>query len=125
MGLEHRIADFHRYDGLRAVAHGVSLELQWPEHPRFPGYGYVVRRRDLDELVADHAVKAGAKLRTGVEAIRPILRDGLVAGAVVKDKERGETEEILARYVVIADGANSRFGRALGTARDRTYPQGM
>ena len=25
-----------------------------------------------------------------------------------------------ARYVVVADGANSRFGRALGTARDRT-----
>ena len=30
-----------------------------------------------------------------------------------------------ARYVVVADGANSRFGRALGTARDRTYPLGM
>jgi menaquinone-9 beta-reductase len=25
----------------------------------------------------------------------------------------------------VADGANSRFGRALGTARDRTYPLGM
>ena len=30
-----------------------------------------------------------------------------------------------ARYVVVADGANSRFGRALGTARDRAYPLGM
>ena len=30
-----------------------------------------------------------------------------------------------ASYVVVADGANSRFGRALGTARDRTYPLGM
>jgi flavin-dependent dehydrogenase len=27
--------------------------------------------------------------------------------------------------VVVADGANSRFGRALGTSRDRSYPQGM
>jgi flavin-dependent dehydrogenase len=54
-----------------------------------------------------------------------VLRDGLVGGAVVEDKETGEVEEIHARYVVIADGANSRFGRALGTARDRTYPQGM
>lgn len=125
MGLEHRLEDFHRYDGLRAVAHGVTLELKWPEHPRFPSYGYVVRRRDLDEFVAERAVKSGAQLREGVEAIRPVLRDGLVTGAVVEDKETGETTEILARYVVIADGANSRFGRALGTARDRTYPQGM
>ena len=30
-----------------------------------------------------------------------------------------------ARYVVVADGANSRFGRALGTSRDRSYPLGM
>lgn len=125
MGLEHRLEDHHRYDGLRAVAHGVTLELNWPDHPHFPNYGYVVRRRDLDEFVADHAVKAGAQLRTGVEAVRPVLHDGLVAGAVVEDKETGQTEEILARYVVIADGSNSRFGRALGTARDRTYPQGM
>ena len=26
---------------------------------------------------------------------------------------------------MVADGANSRFGRALGTARDRSYPMGM
>ena len=26
---------------------------------------------------------------------------------------------------MVADGANSRFGRALGTSRDRTYPMGM
>ena len=30
-----------------------------------------------------------------------------------------------ARYVVVADGANSRFGRALGTSRDRSYPMGL
>ena len=27
--------------------------------------------------------------------------------------------------MIVADGANSRFGRALGTARNRTYPLGM
>ena len=70
MGLEHRLEDFHRYDGLRAVAHGVTLELKWPDHPRFPPYGYVVRRRDLDEFVAERAVKSGAVLRQGIEAIR-------------------------------------------------------
>ena len=125
MGLGERLDDFHRYDGLRACAHGIELELHWPQHPVYPSYGYVVRRCDLDTMVAEHAVKSGAVLRQGTEAVAPLLVDGLVAGAVVKDKESGRTEEIRARYVVIADGANSRFGRALGTTRDRSYPQGM
>jgi geranylgeranyl reductase family protein len=125
MGLAPRLEDFHRYDGLRAVAHGISLELNWPEHPIYPSHGFVVRRCDLDTMVAEHAVKAGATLLTGTEAVAPVLRDGLVVGATVKDKERGETRELRARYVVVADGANSRFGRALGTARNRNHPQGM
>ena len=126
MGLEPTIArDHHRFDGLRAVAHGLTLELQWPEHPEYPSHGYVVRRRDLDQLVAEHAVKSGANLQTGTEALTPVLERGLVAGAVVKRKDTGAIEELRARYVVVADGANSRFGRELGTVRDRTYPQGM
>jgi geranylgeranyl reductase family protein len=126
MGLEDAIArDHHRFDGLRAVAHGVTLELRWPEHPVYPSHGYVVRRRDLDRLVAEHAVKAGATVWQGAEALAPVLDRGLVRGASVKRKDTGAVEDVSARYVVIADGANSRFGRALGTARDKTYPMGM
>ncbi|MBW3627329.1 MAG: geranylgeranyl reductase family protein [Actinobacteria bacterium] len=126
MGLEDRLAaDHHRFDGLRAVAHGVTLELPWPDHPTFPPYGYVVRRRHLDEMVAEHAVKAGATLWQGTEAVAPIVERGLVAGAVVRRAGSATTEEVRAPYVVVADGANSRFGRALGTVRDRSYPQGM
>ena len=44
---------------------------------------------------------------------------------MVKDKATGATRPVRARYVVVADGANSRFGRALGTARDRDQPMGM
>jgi geranylgeranyl reductase family protein len=125
MGLYHRLCDFHRFDGLRAVAHDITLELTWPDHPTFPDHGFVVRRRDLDEMVAEHAVKAGATVFEGTEATQPLLNHGHVAGAVVRDRERGETRELRARYVVIADGSLSRFGRALGTARNRSYPQGM
>jgi geranylgeranyl reductase family protein len=125
MGLAHRLADFHRYDGLRAVAHGITLELTWPEHPVYPSHGYVVRRRELDTMVAEHAVKAGAELWLGNEASRPLLDGGVVVGAVVKDKESGEERDVRARYLVVADGANSRFGRALGTARRKSWPQGM
>lgn len=125
MGLGHELARYHRYGGLRAVAHDRTMELAWPQHPEFPDHGYVVRRRELDKLVADHAVAAGAELRLATEATRPLLVNGLLDGAEVADKATGGTNEIRARYVAVADGANSRFGRALGTARDRAYPQGM
>ncbi len=125
MGLGAPLEDFHRYDGLRSIAHGVTLELAWPDHPDFPNYGYVVRRRDLDQMVADQAVKAGATVWQGSEAIEPLIESGLVTGAVIHRNESGTTEVVHAKYVVVADGANSRFGRALGTQRDRTYPMGM
>jgi flavin-dependent dehydrogenase len=70
-------------------------------------------------------VKAGATLWTGAEALAPTLDGGLVTGAVVRHGGGASPEPVRARYVVVADGANSRFGRALGTARDRSYPLGM
>ena len=42
-----------------------------------------------------------------------------------RTRRAASAAEIRARYVVVADGANSRFGRALGAQRNRTYPQGM
>jgi len=125
MGLGERLRGHLRYEGLRSIAHGVTLELEWPQHPDFPSYGYVVRRRDLDEMVVEQAVKAGATVWPGAEATEPLLDGGLLAGAVVQEKEDDRTEHVRARYVVVADGSNSRFGRMLGSARDRTYPLGM
>jgi geranylgeranyl reductase family protein len=125
MGLAAPLANFQRFDGLRSIGHGITLELKWPDHPEFPSYGYVVRRRDLDETVADQAVKAGATLWPATEAVEPMVEDGFVRGAVLTRKETGAYETVRARYLLIADGANSRFGRALGAARNRTYPLGM
>jgi len=123
LGLADELAPHLRFDGLRSIAHGVTLELRWPDHPDYPPYGYVIRRRDLDALVADRAAKSGAALRVGTEAVEPLTTGGLVTGAVLRGP--GGTETVRARYVIVADGANSRFGRALGAARDRTYPLGM
>ncbi|GAC1312437.1 MAG: geranylgeranyl reductase family protein [Acidimicrobiales bacterium] len=125
MGLGTELSHHHRYDGLRSMAFGRTLELAWPEHPDLPSYGYVITRADLDALVARRAEKAGATILEGHEAMAPIVDRGLVRGAVVKDKDSGASTEIRARYVVVADGANSRFGRALGTSRNREYPLGM
>ncbi|MHB8661458.1 MAG: geranylgeranyl reductase family protein [Acidimicrobiales bacterium] len=125
MGLADELARHHRFVGLRSMAFGRTLELRWPQTPDLPDYGYVITRADLDELVARRAEKAGAEIREGHEAIAPLIDRGLVRGAVVRNKDTGETTEMTARYVVVADGANSRFGRSLGTSRDRSYPLGM
>jgi geranylgeranyl reductase family protein len=125
IGLGDALAGYLRFEGLRSIAHGVTLELPWPDHPDYPSYGYVVRRRELDEMVAGQAVKAGATLWLATEAEQPLVERGLVRGAVVHNRDTGRRHQVRARYLVVADGANSRFGRALGAARDRTYPLGM
>ena len=124
MGLRDELAKYHRFGGLRCIAQGRSLELAWPEHPVFPSYGYVVRRRDLDWMVALNAEAAGATLLQRADAIAPVIDRGFVRGAVVQTVDAPSPVELRARYVVVADGANSRFGRALGTFRTKEWPYG-
>lgn len=124
LGLTDELERFHRYDGLRSIAHGITLELAWPDHPELPRHGYVARRADLDELVATRAAKAGARLWTGSEVVAPLVEGSIVRGALVR-RDGGTPEPVRARVLVVADGANSRIGRALGARRDRSFPMGM
>ena len=133
MGLEGIVAaNGHKYNGLRAFGFGASLEMNWPEHPIFPNYGYTITRFNLDGLVAENAAKYGADVLNGVEALdllepTPGNKGGLVgaSGVVVKDKDTGASTEIRGRYLVIGDGQNSRLGRELGVTRNRDWPMGM
>jgi geranylgeranyl reductase family protein len=126
MGLREELASSgHRFTGLRSHGFGRTLELRWPDHPALPDYGYVIPRSELDAMVAERAAKAGATVWDGTEAVEPVNESGLVRGAVLRSKDRGSATVMRARFTVVADGANSRFGRSLGTTRDRTYPLGM
>ncbi len=113
----------HRVTGLRSYGGPeLKLEMQWPDHSKFPNWGAIVRRRDLDHDVVKLAVTAGAKLHEKTTA-EPVVDGGQVTHVdLIKD---GERERIAADYVVIADGTLSRFGRVLGTSRRRDYPMGL
>ncbi len=133
MGLEDVVAENgHRFKGLRGFGFGASLEMQWPEHPVFPNYGYTITRFNLDGLVAERAERLGAVLLGGVEAVALLepsspLEGGLrgAAGVVVKDKDSDEAGEIRGRFLIVGDGQNSRLGRELGTVRNKSWPMGM
>ena len=133
MGLEDALAGSHRYRGLRAFGFGQSIEMQWPEHPHFPDYGYIIARHDLDGLVAARAAAAGATVLQGTEVIGVVGDETVpkvgplptLSGVQIKEKSARASRTVHARYVVVADGSNSRVGRLLGTTRRRDLPLGM
>jgi geranylgeranyl reductase family protein len=122
MGFDFALPGLHRVRGLRSHAGGITLALDWPQHPVYPDWGAVMRRADLDGRIAALAAGQGAVLLTGTQA-RPVLGDGGLAG--VSLHSAGALEVVHPRVVVVADGALSRFGRALGTSRDRSQPFGV
>jgi flavin-dependent dehydrogenase len=121
--LAHLLDTAHHHRGVRLTSGTRSRDIAWPAHRQFPQSGVALRRRDLDEQLAHHAVSAGAELLEGHEAIEPIVERGLVRGAVVRNP-LGGTAELRSPFVVVADGANSTFGRTLGTLRTRGWPFG-
>ncbi|MBM3696458.1 MAG: FAD-dependent oxidoreductase, partial [Actinobacteria bacterium] len=122
MGFDFAVPGLHRCRGLRSHAGGIVLELDWPDHPVYPDWGAVMRRADLDHRIAVLAVGQGARLLEGTEA-RPVMGEGPIAGVALH--RGGEVEVVRPRLVVAADGALSRFGRALGAQRDRRLPFGV
>jgi menaquinone-9 beta-reductase len=83
-------AGWLRNKGLRVIAGGMRLELDWPELGSWPGYGVVRTRASLDEQLARRAQAAGAKLLEGTTVTGPVLDD---AGRIVGVETTPETDE--------------------------------
>ena len=124
MGFDFDRPDVHRITGLRSYVGDAMLEMPWPEHSVYPNWGATLRRADLDGRVAALAADAGARVLQGVEAVA--VMDGAdLTGVELRHKSEGTTETVTPRFVVVADGSLSRFGRALGAHRRRDYPFGL
>ncbi|MEH0937998.1 geranylgeranyl reductase family protein [Micromonospora psammae] len=112
--------------GLRVIGGGVRLELDWPDLASFPNYGLVRTRLDFDDLLAQRAVSAGAKLRTGVNVMGPVLdADDRVIGVQAEVGPEKEPATFHAPLVVAADGVSGRFPLALGLAKREDRPIGV
>ena len=69
----------HRITGLRSYGGpDLKLEMEWPEHSKFPNWGAIIRRADLDHDVVKLAVAAGATLLEKTTA-EPVV-EGIVDG---------------------------------------------
>jgi flavin-dependent dehydrogenase len=99
-----------------------STTIDWPNHPDLPSQGLV--STDLNRSIVDAAIEVGATMLDGHRATAPIIERGFVRGAYVTAPD-GTDFEARAEYTVIADGANSQFGRALGTFREPMWPYGL
>jgi geranylgeranyl reductase family protein len=122
MGFDFDIPEFHHIRGLRAYSGELMMELDWPDHETYPNWGGVIRRADLDGQVAQLAEKQGVTVMQHTTA-SPILDRGRISAVELKHGD--ETELVHPKIVVVADGSLSRFGRALGTARNKDYPYGL
>ncbi|MGX1613090.1 geranylgeranyl reductase family protein [Micromonospora chalcea] len=112
--------------GLRVIGGGVRLELDWPDLASFPNYGLVRTRLDFDDLLAQRAVAAGAKLRTSVNVLGPVLgADDRVIGVQAEVGPEKEPATFHAPLVVAADGVSGRFPLALGLTKREDRPIGV
>ena len=119
MGFDFDVPEFHTITGLRSYAGDeLMLEMDWPDHSRFPNWGASPRRRDLDQQVARLAEKQGVQILEKTEA-KPVIEDG--ASLVSHSPTAGRQEAVSPDMVIIADGSLNRFGR-LGTSRRKDYP---
>ncbi len=132
MGFDLDEPGWQKNKGLRIVGAGHRLELPWPELASFPPYGAVRTRTDLDEILARHAQKAGARLTERTNVTGPVLdeRTGRVVGVTAKpvdDRGRRVGDEVTYRapVVVACDGVSARMAIAMGIERRENRPMGV
>ena len=110
--------------GLRVYAGRVQgMELPWPDLKEIPSYSLVARRAEFDDVLAGHAVAAGAHVLTGVK-VDSLLSvpdaDELCSGVVLSDGR-----EVHAKVVVLAEGNAARLANKAGLQRIESRPMGV
>ncbi|MEB3021527.1 menaquinone reductase [[Mycobacterium] crassicus] len=109
LGLGEWLDSHIRHRGLRMAGFGGEVQVDWPG-PSFPSTGSAAPRTELDERIRKVAEESGARMLLGVKAVG-VHHDsaGRVRSVVLADGT-----EVTCRQLIVADGARSTLGRALG-----------
>ncbi|MGZ6792910.1 MAG: geranylgeranyl reductase family protein [Mycobacteriales bacterium] len=126
MGIDTSEANgFIRNRGLRILGGGVKLELPWPELASYPNYGLVRPRLDFDDLLAQNAQKAGARLQTLTTVTGPVVENGRVVGVTAKVGPEKTEATYRAPITVACDGVSARLAISQGINKRDDRPMGV
>jgi geranylgeranyl reductase family protein len=113
--------------GLRVITANHTLELDWPDLASFPPYGLVRPRQDFDDLLANAAKHAGARMveHTSVTGALTDERTGAVVG--VEGKTGPEKTPVSYRAPLVLDcgGVSARLALSVGIDKRADRPLGV
>ncbi|MCV7192423.1 menaquinone reductase [Mycolicibacterium brumae] len=109
LGLGPWLDEHIAHHGLRLRGFGHDVQVRWPG-PSFPANGSAVPRTELDDKIRMVAVDSGARMRLGDKAVDVEFDAvGRVTAVLLADGSRVGCQKL-----IVADGARSTLGRALG-----------
>ena len=108
------------HHGLRMAGFGADVQVPWPGRS-FPAVSSAVPRTELDDRIRKAAEASGAGMLLGRKAV-DVARDraGRVEAVLLADGTR-----VRCRWLIVADGARSPLGRALGRRWHRQTVYGV
>ncbi|MFD1046523.1 geranylgeranyl reductase family protein [Kibdelosporangium lantanae] len=112
-------------NALRIITGDLLLHLPWPELSSMPPYGVSRTRQDFDELLANVAVRDGARLQQNTTVTGALTsRTGRVVGVKARLKDKSEVE-YRAPIVLACDGVSARLALSVGIEKNDKRPMGV
>ena len=111
LGLADAVTSGYHNRGLKLRGFGGSVTAPWPEGD-YGTRGSAMPRTEFDHLLVRTAVGRGATLWEGATATA-VRRDGRRIDTVTV-RHGGVEKQVTARWVLVADGVRSTFGKLLG-----------
>lgn len=111
LGLADEVTGKYRNQGLKLRGFGGAVTAPWPEG-HYGTVGSAMPRTRFDHLLVRAAVARGATLWEDATATA-VTREGRFIGEVTV-RHGGVDKQVRARWILVADGVRSTFGKLLG-----------